>query len=338
MIYNYAFDANRIPHSVGYENSQFFSRHFQDYAREISGRLVERYHLYDKNILDIGSGPGGLLDILCEGGRNRGFAFDPYAAVGCQSWAEDAPITFIRDYYSEAYANILGDFIICRHILEHFQSPRDFLFMLRRTIAGRSNAVGFFEVPNATWILDTASIGDIFYEHCSYFSSASLGRLLGEAGFEVLSMYPAFHEQFLCAEARPARFARPPFTAATQELQALSTRVATFGERYRSKLDQWNRELNHLRANRSRIVVWGAGSKGVSFLNAVDAADEIKYVVDINPHKQEKYVVGTAQKIVAPEFLREYQPQAVLVTNHAYKDEVEGILGGLGLSPQITVL
>ena len=338
MIYNYAFDPSLMPQTMTYENAQHFSPSFQAYGRELAARLVKRYHLYEKNILDIGGGRGSLLVLLCEGTRNRGVVFDLYTAGGDERWGVSAPITFVRDHYSEAYAEYMGDFIICRHILEHFQDPRDFLCMLRRTIGERWGTVAFFEVPNMTWILDTASIGDIFYEHCSYFSTLSLARLFQETGFEVLSMYPAYHEQIICLEARPTKAASPPGIEATEDLQALSRRVATFEECYRNKLDLWNRELDRLCEKGSRIVVWGAGSKGISFLNTVKAAHEIRYVVDINPHKQGKYVVGTGQEIVSPEFLRGYRPDTVLVMNPIYTDEIRELISQIGIEAEVMMV
>ena len=38
-------------------------------------------------------------------------------------------------------------------------------------------------------------------------------------------------------------------------------------------------------------AIWGAGAKGFTFLNILDKnASLIKYVVDINPKKQNKYI------------------------------------------------
>jgi C-methyltransferase C-terminal domain len=124
----------------------------------------------------------------------------------------------------------------------------------------------------------------------------------------------------------------------TEELQALSRRVASFEECYRNKLDLWNRELDRLCEKGSRIVVWGAGSKGISFLNVVKAADEIRYVVDINPYKQKKYVVGTGQQIIAPEFLREYQPDTVVVLNPIYLDEIRHDLQRIGVPAKLVAV
>ena len=68
--------------------------------------------------------------------------------------------------------------------------------------------------------------------------------------------------------------------------------------------------------------MWGAGSKGVTFLNMIDSRYQIEYVIDINPRKHGKYIPGTGQKIVSPEFLREYIPDIVIVMNLIYENEI----------------
>ncbi len=93
-----------------------------------------------------------------------------------------------------------------------------------------------------------------------------------------------------------------------------------------------------MRDSGQAVVIWGAGSKGVTILNMLKVAaglDPVEYVVDINPRKQGKYVAGTGQMIVAPEFLREHRPGTVLVMNPVYTNEICGAVGGLGISPNV---
>jgi hypothetical protein len=62
--------------------------------------------------------------------------------------------------------------------------------------------------------------------------------------------------------------------------------------------------------------------------------DQIRYVVDINPRKQGKYVPGTGQQIVAPEFLREYRPEVLILANTVYKSEIQKTVKALGINPE----
>jgi hypothetical protein len=80
-------------------------------------------------------------------------------------------------------------------------------------------------------------------------------------------------------------------------------------------------------------VVWGAGSKGVMFLNHVQNRNGVEYVVDINPQKQGMFVAGTGQQIVSPQFLQLYRPDVIVVMNVIYQKEIQEVTAGLGLFP-----
>jgi hypothetical protein len=86
-----------------------------------------------------------------------------------------------------------------------------------------------------------------------------------------------------------------------------------------------------------RTVVWGAGSKGVTFLNILPNSHQISYVVDINPRKHGMFVAGSGQKIVPPSFLVEYRPDVVVVMNAIYIDEIRRTMEDLGLSVEYVV-
>ena len=45
------------------------------------------------------------------------------------------------------------------------------------------------------------------------------------------------------------------------------------------------------------------------------------------------YIPGTGQKIVAPEFLKNYKPDYVILANPSYQQEITGMLADLGLNP-----
>jgi hypothetical protein len=89
--------------------------------------------------------------------------------------------------------------------------------------------------------------------------------------------------------------------------------------------------------SKQRLVIWGGGSKGVTFLNALKAEREVEYVVDVNPRKQGRFVAGTGQEIVAPEFLVDYGPHAVLVMNPIYEGEIRRRLNELGVPATVIV-
>jgi hypothetical protein len=79
-------------------------------------------------------------------------------------------------------------------------------------------------------------------------------------------------------------------------------------------------------------VVWGAGGRGINFLNLIEASGFIRHIVDINPDRRGGYVPGSGQLVVAPEFLQDYRPDLVLLTNPTYENEVRQQVAALGVS------
>jgi len=79
-------------------------------------------------------------------------------------------------------------------------------------------------------------------------------------------------------------------------------------------------------------VIWGAGAKGVTFLNTLNLRDQIEYAVDVNPRKHGMFIAGTGQQIVPPEVLRDYQPDVVIVMNPLYEHEIQQIAKNLGIT------
>jgi len=330
-ITNLVFNPDLVAYDGNYENSLHFSPRFTQYATTLAARLIERHGLRGKDIIDIGCGTGEFLELLCILGDNRGIGFDPSCVRDATSSGVEATVRFIRDAYSERYAANRADLFCCRQMLEHLHDPNGFLSMLRRAIGSRLSTVVFFEVPNARLMLRDLGIWDIIYEHCSYFSMHSVARAFTSCGFAVQDLTEAFDGQFLCIEATPGHASARVTPDQPDAIAELACEVGSFAGRYREMLAAWRHTLQQIERAGKRAVVWGAGSKGVSFLNALKIRDQIEYVVDINPRKQGRYVAGAGQAIVAPECLRGYRPDVVIVMNSVYQPEIRQLVERLGL-------
>jgi SAM-dependent methyltransferase len=77
FISNLAFDERLTEYSGRYEETQSFSETFNAFHRGLAERLIERYGLRGKNVLEIGCGKGEFIALLAELGNNRGVGFDP---------------------------------------------------------------------------------------------------------------------------------------------------------------------------------------------------------------------------------------------------------------------
>lgn len=338
FISNVAFDARMLEYSSDCEESQGCSSTFNKFSRHLATYLIEKYDLHHKDILEIGCGKGEFLTLLCELGQNRGVGFDPAYVSGRHTSKAADRITFIQDFYSEKYAGYQADFICCKMTLEHIHSTEQFVSTVRQAIEGRLNTIVFFQIPDVTRILRDCAFEDIYYEHCSYFSPGSLAKLFRKCGFDVIHLATEYDDQYLIIEAKPADPPSVPPLPQEDDIEELKNYVKGFQTKYQSKLFSWQKRLKKISAKGQRLVLWGSGSKAVSFLTTFQVNDTIEYVVDINPYRHGSYMAGTGQEIVAPEFLQEYNPDMVIIMNPIYYDEIKHDLNRMGLNPHLLTL
>ena len=77
FISNVTFDQKLTEYSGRYEETQGFSGTFNAFHKALAQRLIDRYDLHDKDVIEIGCGKGEFLVLLSELGNNRGTGFDP---------------------------------------------------------------------------------------------------------------------------------------------------------------------------------------------------------------------------------------------------------------------
>jgi SAM-dependent methyltransferase len=333
LIFNAAFVPRSTEYAQDYDNSLEGSAVFMDYATSLAQRLIEGYDLHEKTVVELGCGKGAFIGLLCKLGPNVGIGFD---TTYDESAANPAPgrLTFVKAHFSPEQTKGGADLVACRHVFEHIPEPFSFLQALRRSLGDRTDIVLYFEVPEVLFILRDLSIWDIIYEHCNYFGHESLGDIFARAGFEILNLRNSYHNQFLSVEARPKAGTRasPP---EVPEALRLGNRVAEFTGHFRARQAQWREELARLTGNGSRVTIWAAGAKTVSFMNLFQVADQIDCIVDINPRKHGMFLPGTGQEILAPEALRDRRPDTVIIMNALYEEEIAAHLAEMDLHPKL---
>lgn len=335
FITNIGFDTHWSAYAPNYEDQQSFSPTFNQFALDLANHLIDKYDLRNQDIIEIGCSKGDFLLLLCELGNNRGVGIDPSVLPGRVQTDAASRVTFIQDYYSEKHSEYVGKFICCRHTLEHIQPTSEFLTTVRQSIGDRQDTIIFFEVPDTIRVLEDLAFEDIYYEHCSYFTPGSLARLFRSCGFEVIDLYRAYGDQYLLIEATPVTRLSEKIHPLEESLEQLAQTVQSFTTRIQEKRGYWKQTLEQFQSEGQRVVVWGSGSKCVSFLTTLDTVDLIQYVVDINPHRQGKFIPGVGKEIMAPEFLNTYQPDHVIVMNPIYLKEIQGSLNELGVETHV---
>lgn len=327
FVTNQAFDGRLLEYGAEYDNDQSCSTAFEHYVDGLIETILQD-GIRRKTVLEIGCGKGYFLTRLCARGDNRGIGVDA-TYVGPEEEL-GGRVRFVRQLYDGAVSVGRPDAIVCRHVIEHVPDP---LQLLRSARAGADQGAPvrlYFETPDLRWILENGVIQDFFYEHCSYFTADSLALAFRRARLTPTRVASVFSGQYLWMEADGTP--PPPEAAKPAGLRPL---LDLYSSRERKTLGAARRTLEELHAA-GRTAVWGAGAKGVTFLNLVDPDGVlVDCVVDVNPRKQGRFLPGTGHPIVGPESLPARGTREIVLMNPNYEHEVRSLLAGIKLQANL---
>jgi len=332
---NLCFDPKLIDYDTSYEETQIHSPTFGSYARTLAGEWFDRYDLTGAHVVEIGSGQGEFLQLLLDLGVGSATGIDP----ACRPVDGDQ-MKLINREFSPDLADIGGDFIYCRHTLEHILQTGGLLEQIHEYLGPDSGVPVCFEVPDFDRVLDECAFWDIYYEHCSYFTVQSLARLFIHHGFEVLDLRLVYGGQYLIIETKQVATKMRPDQPGieSRDLTKLLDKARTFAVRTDTIRETWLQRISSWRQADKKIALWGSGSKAVGFMTGLGLGDEILGVVDINPAKHGKYMPGCKPKIMAPDELVDHQPDVIIIMNPIYLDEIGAQVAGMDLTPELVPL
>ncbi len=334
FVTNITLEPQKIQYGHRYDDSLFYSPHFQNFAKKLAANLIQRYDLHNKGIIEIGSGKVDFLSLLVELGNNHGLRFDPfYTKVEDKSRKS---VESIPSFYPQPERSNKADFVFSYCELEHMNYPKNFLSNLRIILGCSSKTHVFFAVPNALKAFEEGDFTNIIYEHVSYFTIPSLFHLFSSSGFNISEVAESKNEIFdsIYIHATPNARTKSSFKPDSKpEAGQIKDCITSFAARSTNTIEKYTSRVKQLLNKGKRVVIWGAGSRGVTLLNILKDP-RIEYAVDINPHKQGKYVPGTGQEIVEPRFLLDYKPDYTILANPAYENEIRQIISNLEIKTE----
>ena len=338
FVWNAAYEAGLVPYNTAYENNQSHSACFVDHLEHVMDSLL--LPEFPVDILEVGCGQG---DFLRELQKTRGVHVR--RAVGCDPVLSGSCLCEnILLLPGELNATMLPqDFIptlgISRHVIEHVPEPE--LFLQNMLACAPTLTSLALETPSLEWIVTNRAYYDLYYEHCSLFDAYALRAMLHRNGFGKVTVNSLFGGQYLLAVA--SRQGEGGDGSAENSNTAFMHQRAKNFAAFRSGQDvfwrHWGKTVYNLSERCGKIGVWGAASKGMTFVQRLgDMGMAIHCVVDINPRKQGCYVPCVGTPVISPEQALIEGVNAFVVANPLYFNEVRSFCQSLGASPVLLPL
>jgi SAM-dependent methyltransferase len=299
LVYNSAFDNQIADFDETYDNQQKFSAYYNNYLQLLIDLILSKIP-HVKKVTEIGCGSGYFIDLLAERGIES-IGYDP-------SYKGNNP-RIVKDYFSAKYATHAAELIVMRHVLYAVPDP----FELLHTIAKSNRYEGkiYIEVLDFEHIAAQNSFLDICYEQIYYFTKSSLS-----AFFTKCETGNIFGNQYfyLIADLKDLK-------------TTLDVNTTLPISHFEASVEQCKAKV----AAQKSVIVWGAGGKGVSFVNLVDTEKKyIPFLIDVYPGKQNKFIAPYGHKVHSPEYFIEnqekYKDALILVVNPNYLEEVKNYL------------
>ena len=155
-----------------------YRRHLDWFAGEVAARFPR-----SASILEVGCGDGWLLRELRGRGYTDVLGIDPSRAA-CKQSCDWLLSGYFPDDLPADQRNQGRDLVVCRHVLEHIESPGPFVKALAEALLPKGEL--WIEVPDLDCTLQRGIWSNFYQLHCNYFSAPTLDRLAAAAGLQCL--------------------------------------------------------------------------------------------------------------------------------------------------------
>jgi len=297
--------------------------HFKEFAA-----LVMKNYLPDADpfVVEIGSNDGIMLQNFAGAGI-RHLGIEPSANVAAV--AKSKGINTICEFFDEQLARRIvaeygqADAFLGANVMCHLPYLHSVAAGIR--ILLKPSGVLVFEDPYIGDIVEKTSYDQIYDEHASYFSVASISNLFEQHDLEVVDVIPQNVHGGSMRYVIAHKGAPPSAAVAIQRAKetGMGLGEATTYEKLRRNIERSRDDLmnllSDLKRQGKRVVGYGATSKSTTVTNYCGITSElIEFISDTTPIKQGKLSPG-AHIPVRPyqEFVDDYPDYALLFAwNH----------------------
>ena len=318
-------------------NYVYFSSYSQSWlahAKRYTESMIDRFGYSGSSlVVEIASNDGYLLQYFKEK-QVPVLGIEPTANTA--KVAAEKGIESVVDFFGVRLATELAaagrkaDLLLGNNVLAHVPDIVDFVGGMK--IMLKEDGVITMEFPHLMQLVDNNQFDTIYHEHFSYLSFHTVKAIFASQGLEMFDVEEIpTHGGSLRIFARHTEDQSKPIgpnvTALLEKERAKGMTSMSYYSHFQDKamkvkLDLLGFLIDQKKAGK-KVAAYGAAAKGNTLLNYCGVKhDLVDFVVDANPHKQNKFLPASHIPVLSDSVIREQRPDFMLVLPWNIQDEI----------------
>lgn len=311
-----------------------YSKSWLAHAERYAGMMEERFGFNNTSqVIEIASNDGYLLQYFKQ--KN-------IPVLGIEPTSNTAKVAALKGienvigFFGTGLAKQLAtegrkaDLLLGNNVLAHVPDIVDFVKGMK--ILLKNTGVITMEFPHLMQLVDNNQFDTIYHEHFSYLSFYTVQQIFASQDLQMFDVEEIpTHGGSLRIYAKhiddTTKHVSPNVAALlTKEIEKGLTSLAyydNFQQRaLKVKLDLLQFLNNQKRAGKL-VAAYGAAAKGNTLINFCGIKNDlISFVVDANPHKQNKFLPASHIPVVDEQYLKESKPAYIIILPWNLKEEI----------------
>jgi SAM-dependent methyltransferase len=320
--------------SEDYAYFSSYSSSWLNHVKTYIDNVVVRFNLGDQStVVEVGANDGYLLQYIKE--KNIPcYGIEPTHSTAVV--ARKKGIEIIEEFFGEQKAIELAgqgrraDLITANNVLAHVENINEFVKSF--AILLKPEGVATFEFPHLLNLIEHNQFDTIYHEHYSYLSLTAVQTVFEANDLTIFDVEElSTHGGSLRVYAQRGDTGKQSISGIVNTLIAreemVGIRKLAYYRGFQNKIAKVKIDfldfLIEAKKSRKKVVAYGAAAKGNTMMNfAGIRPDLIAYVVDKNPAKQKKYMPGSRIPIKEEQYLKNDNPDYVVILPWNLKREV----------------
>jgi 2-polyprenyl-3-methyl-5-hydroxy-6-metoxy-1,4-benzoquinol methylase len=310
-----------------------FSSSWLKHAENLTNKIIRKFKLNNKSLVaEVASNDGYLLQYLKKK-EIPCYGIEPTKSTALV--AKKKGIKVYQKFFNINTAKDLSkkkkvDIIIANNVLAHVPNLKDFVKSFR--ILLKKNGIAIFEFHYLINLIKKNQFDTIYHEHYFYHSLLSLDRI-----FKIYNLKVFDAEKIkshggslrLYVKNKESKIHKDTNRYKNLLLKEKKQGVNKFNFYKKLKInstlirDKFKSFLKDCKKKNLKVIGYGAAAKGITLINfAKINNDLLKFVVDKNPAKQNKYLPQSNIKIISEKKIKIIKPDYLVILVWNLKSEI----------------